>query len=98
MAFVTEPDTEQISASEALQLEALGFWIEAYILAEGPKKGQRLLVAASKLMDMRDAKLDSVVEFLPPVEAAEKTRRLQALRAWFRKTLPAWLRRLEEAG
>lgn len=95
MAEFLEPSSPEDAPPQTVEMDAISLFVEAYIAAEGPKKGRRLLVEAARLLELREVRTETIVEFLPPAEAAAKKRVRRATRAWFRRKLPAWLQRLD---
>lgn len=90
-----EPSSREDVPPETVELDALSVLVEAYVTAEGKKKGLRLLRSAADIMARRERGAAALVEFIP---AAERDSRAQVRRqtaAWFRKCLPAWFAKLD---
>lgn len=90
-----EPSAAEDAPPRSVELDALTLMVEAYIVAEGPKKGERLLRAAAEILDLRETRAEIVVEFLPLREAMNRERVRKRTRAWFRRCLPVWLSKLD---
>lgn len=97
MPDLLDPSAPEDMPPMTVEMDAIRLLVEAYIEAEGPKKGRRLLLAASRIMNLREQKAELVVEFLPPAEAMARDRVRRQTRAWFRRSLPVWLSRLDDA-
>jgi hypothetical protein len=93
-AFLDPSSVEDIPP-ESAELDAMRLLVEAYIAAEGRKKGQRFLTAAVRIMQHREENLLTLVELLPPAEREAKAKVRRQTRAWFRQSLGIWLARLD---
>jgi hypothetical protein len=95
MPSFLDPSAIEDVPPETPELDALRLFVEAYIDAEGAKKGQRLLASAVKIMRRREEHLERVVELLPPNEREAKAKIRRQTRAWFRQSMAVWMARLD---
>lgn len=91
-----EPDAREDMPQASVELDVLWLMVEAYLIAEGPKKAQRLLATASRILSEREGNFPGVVQFLPAKERESRERVRRQTKAWFRAALQRWITTLGE--
>jgi len=95
MTAQLEPCAPEDQPPVSVELDALTLIVEAYIQAEGPKKGRRLLQAAADILARREENERTIVDLLAPRESASRAKMRRQVRAWFRGGLPKWIAKLD---